>query len=193
MSRRPNISAAAARAAAAASSGDVSSPAVHAPQKSQRYVTIACKLAVSRFELQLCRKQTVKENTQTGPRDVEQYFKTGIVYVVRGTAYPEGTPPKKFFKRPEEIDGYAITENVVPSDFWDAWLEQYGKSDMVKNKLIFAAETYDEIEGIGAEMIKQKCAFAPLDMPERDGEPVDTRVPRSVHDGVSTVEKASIA
>lgn len=185
MSRRPNISAAA-RAAAAS---DISSPAVHTPKRSQKFVTIACKLAVSRFELQLCRKQMVTEQTQAGPREVPMFFRTGEVYVVRGTAYPEGTPPKRFFKRPEMVEGAAITAGVVPADFWAEWLKQYGKSDMVKNQLIFAAEEFDTIEGIAEEMKGEKCAFAPLDMPDREGEEPDTRVPRSMHDGVSTVEK----
>lgn len=131
------------------------------------------------------------ENTQTGPRQIKQYVKAGEVWIVRGTAYPEGTPPRGFIKRPEEVQGYVITKGI-PKDFWDAWVEQYGQTDMVRNRLIFACDTYDEIEGVAAENVDVKCAMSPLNMPFRDDEPVDTRIPRPVGSGLGPIERLSV-
>lgn len=178
-----------ARKPAASPSISPAAPAVHVPAASRPKVTVGCKLAVSRFELQLCGSRTVTEQTQAGPREITQYFRTGEVWVVRGTAYPEGTPPKGFIKRPEEVDGAVLTRGI-PADFFAEWMRQYAKSDMVKNGLIFAHESDDYIEGIAAELKGNKCAFSPLDMPERTGEaPADTRVPRSVNANVGNIEK----
>lgn len=165
-------------------------PAIRAESKSVQYVTIACKIAVARFELQLCRMEMLDEDTQTGPRKVKRFFKTGPVYVIRGTSYPSGVAPKKFWKAPRMLEGAAITENVVPADFWRAWMEQHQNDDMVKNGLIFAAENSDDIDAMADEHADIKCSLSPLDMPERDGQPVDTRVPRSIHNGVADIAYA---
>lgn len=177
---------AAARAAAESAPAIITRP--EGAPADRRTVIVACKLGISRFELQLCEMRDVQENTQTGPRTVQQGFKSGEVWVVRGTAYPEGTPPKGFIKRAEDCDGYALTRNI-PKVFWDRWLIQNGKAPMVTNRLIFAAETMDEVEGMAHEYRDVKSDLAPLDMPDREGEPVDARVPRSVHQGVGNIER----
>jgi hypothetical protein len=175
-------------ATATAARPSIAAPVVHTPSRARSYVIVACKLAVARFELQLCRKARVTEQTQTGPREIDQYFKTGEIWVVRGTAYPEGTPPKGYIKRPEEVLGYSITKGI-PRDFFEEWMKQYGQTEMVKNRLIYACDTYDEIEGEARENEGVKDAFSPLDMPMREGEKPDSRIPHPLSDHVSTIEK----
>ncbi len=165
-------------------------PAVRVETRSGRTVTVACKLGIARFELQLCGKKMVTEQTQTGPREVPMYFKTGQVWVVRGTAYPEGTPPKGFIKRPDEVDGYALTPGI-PADFWREWLEQNKNAEIVKNNLIFAFEDREDIAAMASDFTDVKCALSPLDMPVRDGDTPDTRVPRPMNDGISGIQRLS--
>lgn len=162
-------------------------PAVHTERKSTKFVTIACKVAVARIELQLCRMEMLDEDTQTGPRKVKRFFKHGPVYVVRGTAYPAGVPPKKFWKHPKMLEGAAITENVVPEDFWREWMKQHEEDLLVTSGLLFAAETYDDVEAIADEHKEIKCAFSPLDMPDNEKDPTDPRVPRSMNGGVGDI------
>lgn len=169
----------------------VQAPAVHVDTRSTTKVIIACKVAVARLELQLCRKGQVRQQSQNGEeRTVEQYFKTGTIWIVRGTAYPAGTPPKGFMKRPEEVNGYVLTKGV-PKDFWDAWIEQNKQLPMVQNNLIFACDTYDEIDGMTEDHNDIRCGFAPLEMPERTGDPIDGRVPRPLQQDVGAIERMS--
>jgi hypothetical protein len=174
------------RAAARPETPAPAAPAVHTSNRSRATVIVACKLAVARFELQLCREATIREQTQAGPRDIKQFFKTGKTWIVRGTAYPEGTPPKGYIKRPEEVQGYVLTRGI-PKDFWDAWVEQYGESEMVKNGLIYACDVEDDIDAIASDHIKVKDSFAPLNMD--DG---DARIPRPINNSVSTIEKMNV-
>lgn len=177
------------RKSAARPETPVTAPAVHTPSRGTTKVIVACKLAVARFELQLCREATITEQTQAGPREIKQFFKTGETWIVRGLAYPEGTPPKGYIKRPEEVLGYVLTRGI-PKDFWDEWLRQYGKTDMVKNRLIYACDTYEDVEAIGSDNQDVRDSFSPLQMPDRPGDPdIDSRVPRPINQGVTNIEK----
>jgi hypothetical protein len=181
------------RPASATRQQPVEAPAVHTSRSTQSYVTVACKLGVARFELQLCEKRTVRVPSSGGVTiEEDHYFRVGKIWVVRGTAYPEGTPPKGFIRRPEEVEGYALTKGI-PKEFWDEWVHQYKDLEMVKNRLIFAAETYDDIEGVADEMKDIRCGFSPLDMPDTEDGPVDGRVPRPIGEGVGGIEKLSVS
>lgn len=166
----------------------VAAPAVTGQRRSGATVTVACKIAIARLELQLQRKVQVWEQTQAGPRQISQYVKEGIVWVVRGTAYPAGQTPRGFIDRPQMVDGYALTPGI-PADFWEAWVEQNKLTDLVKSNLIYASPDRDDIAAFASDYTDMKCALAPLDMPQNESDPLDARVPRSMTPGVENIQK----
>lgn len=143
-------------------------------------VTVACKIAVPWFALQLCERREVSENTQTGPRTIEQWFRTGRVVNVRGTAYPAGTPPEGFPARPQLVAGYALTHGV-DKEFWDAWVAQQAKAPYVQSGMIMAYEKLDMINGAARERVNELSGLEPLNPKS------DPRVPRSTNGAVSSV------
>lgn len=167
-------------------------PAIHGAEQSNRTVFVGCKMGIARLELQLCVMKTVMENTQTGPREIKQGTRTGKPWVIRGVAYPEGTVPKGFIRRADDASGYAITRDI-PKSFMDEWMEQYAKSDMVKNGLIIVADSERELRAMAADLQNVRCAMQPLDMPSREGEKLDDRVPRSMMAGVGNIAKMDAA
>jgi len=144
-------------------------------------VTVACKLGVAWFDLQLCEERTVMENTQTGPRDVKQYVRTGKIVRVHGTAYPRGTPPIGFPAKPQMLNGYALTPNV-DKEFWDQWLSQNAKAPMVVNGLIAAYESVDALRGKTKDHVGQMSGLEPM-RPDND-----PRLPAPMIKGVAAVQ-----
>lgn len=143
-------------------------------------VTVACKIGVGWFQLQLCRKEIVDEQTQTGVRQVTRYTRTGSIVRVRGTAYPRGTPPEGFPERPQIIHGAALTPGI-DKDFWDEWLDQNRLNPVVVNGLIFAHEASDSLAAMAAE---HKDVTSGLDPINPKG---DSRMPKSSRSDVSNV------
>ena len=143
-------------------------------------VTIACKIAVPWFSLQLCEEREVAENTQTGPRTIKQWFRTGDVVRVRGTAYPAGTAPEGYPAKPPMSGGYALTHGV-DKDFWEAWVRQHAKAPYVLSGMIMAYEKPDSIAGATRERAGELSGLEPLD-PKGD-----QRVPRSTNVSVSSI------
>lgn len=143
-------------------------------------VTVACKIGVGWFQLQLCRLDTVDEQTQTGVRQVKKWTRTGQIVRVRGTAYPRGTPPEGFPERPQMIHGAALTPGI-DKDFWDQWVEQNRLNPVVVNGLIFAHEAPADIAAQAAEL---KDVTSGLDPINPKG---DKRMPKSSRPDVSNV------
>ena len=145
-------------------------------------VTVACKIGVGWFDLQLCEKRIVKENTQTGPRDIEQWFRLPRIVRIRGTAYPRGTPPEGYPERPEMVGGFALTRNV-DKDFWDEWEKQNSRSPFVQNKMIFAYESNDAVVGQAKELAETLSGLEPLN-PKKD-----SRMPKPTNTGITEIQE----
>lgn len=167
--------------AAAKDPGSVNSGAVIKPSSAGGKVTVACKLGVGWFDLQICVPKDVQENTQTGPRTVKQFFPLPQIVRIRGTAYPRGTPPEGFPAKPEMVGGYALTRGV-DEHFWDTWVEQHGKSPMVLNKIIYAFEREDEVRGVAIDHKDAKSGLEPLD-PRND-----VRAPKPTNSAITQIE-----
>jgi len=172
---------AAANAAAAQDPGSVRSADVIKPQSAGGKVTVACKLGIGWFDLQIYQPKKVQENTQTGPREITQFFPVPGVVRIRGTAYPRGTPPEGFPARPEMVGGYALTRGV-DEHFWDTWVEQQKKSPYVLNKMIFAYERESDVKGLALDHKDAMSGLEPLN-PKKD-----PRAPKSTNKSVTDVE-----
>lgn len=133
-------------------------------------VIVGCKLP-NGIILQLCRREASREPVMGGGhRDVDVWRKFGDKYVVKGPAVPFGTVPKYLI-----AGGYALTSGI-PEDFWEQWLAQNAESDIVKNELIIAHKTMEDVENqcIGNE--NHRSGLEPID-------------PRRLPKGVTTAEE----
>lgn len=151
------------------------------PQHAGAKVIVGCKIGLAYIDIQLCKRVTVYENTQTGPREIQRYDRVGQVVRIRGTAYPRGTPPEGFPDRPPTYDGAALTYGV-DKDFWDQWKEQNKLNPIVMNGMIFAHEDIDHVRGIAKETAALKSGLEPVN-PKGDN-----RMPKSTRSDVSNIE-----
>lgn len=153
--------------------------------KSASYVTVASKLPMN-IEIQLCKETTAAVTGQFGSVKETVFVKAGPIHVIRGTGYPNGNQlPKGFPKRPAmaggDDAGFALTPKV-PADFWAAWLAQNKTTDIVRNGLIFAAPTLDEVEELAKERGTVHTGLEPLNP---DGDP---RAPRPLNASIQVVK-----
>lgn len=68
------------------------------------------------------------------------------------------------------VGGYAMTPGV-PRDFWERWLERHRDTDIVRNRLVFAAASESKVRGMAKENAATRSGLEPLDPdhPERSG------------------------
>ena len=169
-------------------SAPITAPAVHTPSKA-KFVTVASKLPMN-IEIQLTKKTTAVQTGQFGSVKEDIFVKYGEIHVIRGTAYPNGTPPKGFPKRPDTIEddkgGYALTPKV-PADFMAAWMEQNGETDMVKNGMIKMQADLDDLAADAADHASVDSGLGALN-PEGD-----RRNPQPVNSAVQGVKANEVA
>jgi hypothetical protein len=144
-------------------------------------VTIACKLGIAYLDIQLCRQEEVWENTQTGPRQIKVFPKTGSVVRLRGTAYPRGTPPEGF-PAPPLIVGGAAMNSGISKEWWDVWAKQNRLNPLVMNGFIFAHQNESHVRGKALEEAAIKSGLEPIN-PKGDD-----RMPKSTNAAVSQIE-----
>lgn len=159
-------------------------------ERAQRYgsgdhVTVALKIHVPSLALQLSVPKKVMENTQTGAREVTVWVRDGKIVVVRGTAYPVGTPPEGFPEKPEVHAGYALNHGISKA-FWEAWVDQNKLNPIVVNRMIVAGPR-DVIKAMCAENERAKSGLEPVRPATRRSPEGDPRVPRSTNGAVSNV------
>lgn len=132
--------------------------------KAATTVTVACKLPNGLW-LQLYQMGKEIEATPAGTREVPKSVKIGDPIKIAGCALPFGQAPE--IPMP---GGYALTQ--VPADFWAKWLHDNADADVVKNRLIFAADSMDKTADRAREQHKEKV---------RSGmEPIDPKAPPRV-------------
>jgi hypothetical protein len=157
------------------------------PARAGATVTVACKLGVAYYDLQLCQIVDKKEQSLQGERTVREAIRIGKVVRLRGTAYPRGTVPDGFPAKPEIVDGAAMNPGI-DKEWFDEWLRQHHLDPLVMNKMIFAHENVDHVRGLAKEMAKIQSGLEPLD-PKTMGR--DPRTPRTVRPEVSNIEDGS--
>lgn len=153
-------------------------------QKSATHVTVACKIGLPWIDFEVCEEREISENTQTGPRPIKQWFRTGKVVRIRGTAYPRGEAPEGFPSKPEMIVGYALTRNVS-SDIWDAIKKQHEKAPYFTSGMIFDFNRDEDIKAKAREHSKELSGLEPIQRDKNDI--TDARMPRSINGAVSNV------
>lgn len=112
-------------------------PQANTVTKSRDVVAVACKLPNGIILRAFVPNQEQELVLGGGSRDVTVYRETEDRFVVGGTAARVGDPPPILVE-----GGYRIT--TVPKPLWDAWYEANKNSDLVKNRLIYAAEKEED-------------------------------------------------
>lgn len=150
------------------------------PSSAGAKVTIACKLGVGYYDLQLSRLEEKWENTQTGPRKIMEARRIGPTVRIRGTAYPRGTPPLGFPDKPTIVDDAALTPDI-DAEFWYAWREANKLNPLVLNNMIFAHEQRDFVIGQAKELKGINSGLEPINPKS------DPRAPRTTRGDVDNV------
>ena len=158
------------------------------PNKDQRSssstVTVACKLGVPWIDFEVCEPRTIVENTQTGPRDIQQWFRTGQKIRIRGTSYPRGEAPEGFPEKPKMVLGYALTENV-PRALWEQIVDQQKRAPYFQSGMIYHFERVEDIKSKARDYEKQFSGLEPI---QRDrNEITDERMPHASRRDITNV------
>jgi hypothetical protein len=166
---------------------------VNPVKRSGEKVTVACKLPHG-LRLRLFKMVDTIENVSgNNQRTVKIARPFGEEVVIKGVAV-------EFGKDKALTGGYALTTGIDKA-FFDEWMHQNAEHDAVKNNLIFAASTRDEIEGMAEDHKATKSGLEPLDMSiVKRGERMvaaDPRLPRSNNANLTGItentEKANAA
>jgi len=115
-----------------------------------------------------------------GSRKVIVYHEeTGTRVFVAGNSFPHGASPAA-----EVIGGFAITKDV-PRETWENWLKNHHDADMVKNRVIFAVPTMEDMR---VEAVKNEVARSGLERIDPYNLPREFRASRNDMTGI---EKAT--
>jgi hypothetical protein len=148
-------------------------------------VTVLCKIALPWIDLQCCEMREVQENTQTGPRAIQQGFRVGDVVRIRGTAYPRGEAPEGYPEKPEIMFGYAVTRGVSRK-FWEEWKEQHKKAPYILNNMIIAFGTDMDCQAAAKENTGRVSGLEPI---QRNKTGItDTRMPKSSNPAIEELQ-----
>jgi hypothetical protein len=103
-------------------------------------VVVACKYPPG-FMMRVFEMVKVPQASPMGSIMVMEARQIGEPIKINGTSTPPG-----MIRDDPLVAGYALTRGV-PKEMWDLWVEQNRDSDMVRNKLVFAHEKPDMVQG----------------------------------------------
>lgn len=120
-------------------------------------VTVACKIP-NGMRLQLHRQEEYQDPVMGGGhRTCTRWVPYGDQVVVRGPAIPWG------MMSPNIIYGMRLTQNI-DAEFFAEWLRQNSNHDAVKNRMIWAYETRQDVVDQAKEEQELVSGLQPLDV-----------------------------
>jgi hypothetical protein len=120
-------------------------------------VSVACKLPNGIFIHADILEDFDEPVMGGGYRTTKRAVKKGEPILIYGNVAPHGEVPKAPI-----VAGYAVTHNV-DADVWFAWLKSNEHSPIVKNKVIFAYEKPDMLNGAAKEHQAVKSGLERID------------------------------
>jgi hypothetical protein len=138
------------------------------PTRSGDTVTVACKLPHGLI-LRCFREEKFMEPTQTGARETTRFMPIDeMQFTIRGTWV--GSAGQAFAKNNPSVaellpGGYALTHGV-PREIWDNWYAANKKSQIVRNKVVFAYGSESGASDAARQLRGVKSGLEPLD-PDR--------------------------
>ena len=129
----------------------------HAPaKKSGATVTVACHWPLG-LQLRVFKPTLVSEQVMGGGRkEVTEYHPTGDVVLIHGPGREIGADPKA------PLSGGAALTYGVDADFFDLWLKQNAEHPAVKNKLIYARASTEQVVSDTKEMAGVRTGLEPI-------------------------------
>lgn len=128
-------------------------------------ITVASKMP-NGLVLRLFRMEEFAEPVMGGgQRQSQRAIQTGDEYTLNGTAFSIERALRGDLPRHQIAGGFALTPGI-PRDFWEQWLKQNEKSDMVRNGLIFAQASEQRARDAALEKEGLRSGLEPLD-PDR--------------------------
>lgn len=90
-------------------------------------------------------------------------------FCLNGTALDVAKLRRQEFPGYLLVNGYALTPGI-PRDFWEEWLKQNERSDLVRNHLIYAQDTHERAHAVANESTGVRSGLEPIDpaKPPRD-------------------------
>jgi hypothetical protein len=132
------------------------SPAVHVDRNTSATVWVACKLPKG-ISIQLFEEGVVDRPTfGGGVKPTKVYMRCGEQVRLRGYAVPFGKLPNFPI-----IGDFGLTE--VDRGFWEKWLSQNSRLDLVTKGLVFACSDQASARARALENEKLFCGLEPLD------------------------------
>lgn len=128
------------------------------PARTGSTVTVGLKLP-NGLVLQLQEKVKVSYPVLGGGmREVEESrpMPDQQTYTLHGNRAPFGVQPRCLI-----VAGYAMTPGI-PKDFWDMWLSQNSKLDIVKGGFIMAHASQDHVSGYAKEHRGERSGLEPI-------------------------------
>lgn len=136
--------------------GGVESPAVHVEKNSSATVWVACKLPKG-LAIQLFQEGEIDRPTfGGGVKPTKVFMRVGEPVRLRGYAVPFGMVPNFTI-----IGDFGLTE--ISRDFWEKWLSQNSKLELVTRGLVFAYSDQASARARALENEKLLCGLEPLD------------------------------
>lgn len=136
------------------------SPAVHVEKNTSATVWVACKLPKG-LVLQLCESAIIDRPTfGGGVKPTKMWMRVGEQVRLKGYAVPFGKVPNFPI-----IGDFGLTE--VKRSFWETWIEQNSKLELVVAGLVFAYSDQASARARALENEKLVCGLEPL---EKEGD-----------------------
>jgi hypothetical protein len=155
---------------------EVTAPAIRAETKKfSQTVWIGCKLPRG-LVIQCCEEVVLDKPTfGGGVKPTRMFMRTGEQVRLKGYAVPFGKVPNYPI-----IGDFGLTE--VKRDFWERWISQNSKLELVTKGLIFVHGEKASVEAYAQEHADLKCGLEPLNP---HGDP---RVDKVESDNLSDIE-----
>jgi hypothetical protein len=161
-------------------------PAPSRPATGTATVVVACKHPPGIFMRAFGTEEHDVQVLGGGTRKEKRSFAVGEPFKINGPAVMKGESPPFII-----AGGYALTTGV-PADLAETWMEQNKDSALVKNRLIFVADSEGRAKDQGKEQREIQSGLQPLDvrMVKKDGRdvPRDPRWPARVNPNLTSVK-----
>ncbi len=131
------------------------------PDRDSETVTVACNLP-NGIILHLCGEESSFEPLMGGGyREIKRYPRLEETVHVKGCAVDVNALLSGRYEI-NKVGGYALTTGV-PKHFWDRWLDANKETDLVRNKVIFAAISESRVRSEAKEYDKVQSGLEPID------------------------------
>jgi|GEM_PF-344325 len=138
-----------------------------APVSGTDTVTVACKYGPGIILRGFVKTEATREVMGGGTQKYALWEPTGETHTIRGPV-ANNAAYRRIGELPEGIVGGYMLNQGVPRDLWECWLDQNKHSDLVRNRVVFAAPDYHRAMDEARDLKDTKSGLEPID-PSKPG------------------------